>query len=78
MKEGVKLANIQQLKRIGFDVDKFKNEWERVTYNIKNAKQIRNFDKSKRITSSGRRFEESKISKIKRGVYHGIIKEDEK
>lgn len=78
MKEGVKLANIQQLKRIGFDVDNFKNEWEHATHDIKNAKQIRNIDKSKRITSSGRRFRESKMSKIKRGVYHGIIKENEK
>lgn len=72
------MANIQQLKRIGFDVDKFKTEWDNTTYNIRNAKQIRHREITERITSSGRRFHESKISKIKRGVYHGIIEENEK
>ena len=70
--------DIQRLKRTGLNVEQFKNEWEHAIHDIKNAKQIRNNDKSKRITSSGRRFRESKTSKIKRGVYHGIIKENEK
>ena len=72
------MANIERLKHIGLDIEEFKNEWEHAINDIKNAKQIRNIDKSKRITSSGRRFRESKMSKIKRGVYRGIIKEDEK
>ena len=73
-----KLANVQRLKHLGFDVEKFKTEWENVTHEIKNAKQIRHNKMSERVTSSGRRFRESKVSKIKRGVYHGIIKENEK
>ena len=72
------MADIRRLKRIGFDIDKFKTEWERATYDIENAGTIRNNDKYNRVTSSGRRFHESKTSKIKRGYYRDIIEEDKK
>ena len=70
------MANIEQLKRIGFNIEEYKSEWEHAVNDIKNANH--NIDKSKRITSSGRRFHESKISKMKRGICHGIVKENEK